>query len=280
MMRAVIRDAIWRPMQRWQRLAHARTLERRDSARFQCPVCGYHGIFIEAAGPMDARKYGRCPECGAFERHRLQAKALDIILADFAPETKSVLHFSPEPGLAKILRARFTRYKTADLLDRSADVLADLRDLPIADNSFDFVFASHVLEHIREDRRAIGEIYRIVKPGGIAVLPVPIVGDKTLEYPRPVASENGHIRAPGPDYFDRYREFFDSVQVLTSADFDGENQLYIYEDRTDVPNEVMPYRRPMLGERHLDYVPVCLKRPCHFIRMDAQDAGEASRSIH
>jgi SAM-dependent methyltransferase len=249
-------------MRRWRHLAEAKNLARRDPARFDCPVCGYRGIFIGAARHRaNSRKYSRCPACGALERHRLQAKVLETVLADFAPETKSVLHVAPEAGVATILRTRFNRYRTADLTDPTVDMLADLRRLPIADASFDFVFASHVLEHIPEDRLAIGEISRILKPGGIAVLPVPIVSDETLEYPGPVATESGHVRAPGPDYFGRYRDFFDSVQVLTSADFDAANQLYLYEDRTGVPNAAMPYRRPMAGDRHLDYVPVCRKRP-------------------
>ena len=263
--RGKLRDAIWRPMQRWQRIAKARTRERGDDARFVCPVCGYRGIFIDAPGPLGARKYGSCPECGSMERHRLQAMALDLILAGFEPEIKSALHFAPEPGLAKILRRRFGRYRTSDIAGGDVDIVGDMRDLPIADASFDFVFASHVLEHIAEDRRAIGELYRILKPGGIAVLPVPIVCEETIEYPGPVASEDGHVRGPGPDYFDRYWESFDAVQVLTSADFPEDRQLYIHEDRSDAPNPATPYRTPMFGERHLDYVPVCLKRPCQFV---------------
>jgi SAM-dependent methyltransferase len=278
--RELLRDSIWRPVRRWQRIVRARALERSDERRFECPVCLYRGMFVDAPGPLGGRKYGCCPACGSFERHRLQAKALDTILADFEPEKKSALHFAPESGLGKILRARFGAYRTADLSDPAVDIIGDMRDLPIADASFDFVFASHVLEHIVEDRRAIAELYRILKPAGIAVLPVPIVGDATVEYPGPVETEDGHVRGPGPDYFDRYWECFDAVQVLTSADFPDRNQLYVYEDRTHVPNSNTPYRMPMTGERHLDYVPICLKRPCHFIGMAPAPRKTTKISVH
>jgi predicted SAM-dependent methyltransferase len=240
----------------------AQALERPDSPRFTCPVCGYRGAFVDAPGPTGPRKHGCCPQCGSFERHRLQAKALETIFASFAPETHSALHFAPEQGLTAALRPRFRVYKTADLTDSRVDYQCDMRALPFDDASFDFVFASHVLEHIAEDRLAIAQIYRVLAPGGIAVLPVPIVCDATVEYPGPVASEDGHVRAPGPDYFDRYRDVFDEVVVLTSDDFAEDSQLFIYEDRTRVPNAVMPYRQPMIGTRHPDYAPVCLKSPC------------------
>jgi predicted SAM-dependent methyltransferase len=253
----------------------AQALERPDSPRFTCPVCGYRGAFVDAPGPTGPRKHGCCPRCGSFERHRLQAKALETILASFHPESHSALHFAPEQGLTAALRPRFRVYKTADLTDSRVDYQCDLRALPFDDASFDFIFASHVLEHIAEDRLAIAQIYRILAPGGIALLPVPIVCDFTVEYPGPVASEDGHVRAPGPDYFDRYRDVFDEVVVLTSEDFTEDSQLFIYEDRTRVPNAVMPYRQPMVGVRHPDYVPVCLKSPCLPILVGDRAKGTA-----
>jgi SAM-dependent methyltransferase len=42
------------------------------------------------------------------------------------------------------------------------------------DNSFDIVICSHVLEHIHEDKKAISEIARILKPNGEALILVPI----------------------------------------------------------------------------------------------------------
>lgn len=278
--RGLLRETIWKPVQRWHRLANARALERADETRFICPVCGYHGIFVDAPGPLGNRKYGRCPACGSLERHRLQALALEAVLSDFAPETKSALHFAPEPGLAKILRARFGRYYSTDLLAPTVDFPSDMRTMPVADASFDFIFASHVLEHIAEDREAVAELYRILKPGGIALLPVPIVCTATVEYPAPVATEDGHVRGPGPDYFDRYWDSFDAVQVLTSADFPDRYQLHIYEDRTAAPNAMTPYRTPMAGARHLDYVPICLKSPCHFVGTAPLAGSIETLSVH
>ena len=67
----------------------------------------------------------------------------------------------------------------------NVDFKVDLTDLPFSDSSYDFVFASHVLEHIQNDHDALAEIKRVLRPGGIAVLPVPIIGAPTVEYPEP-----------------------------------------------------------------------------------------------
>src|SRR5690606_22016623 len=112
----------------------------------------------------------------------------------------------------------------------------DLQGLPFADASYDFVMASHVLEHVPDDRKALAEIRRILKPGGIAVLPVPIICKTTVEYPAPNPYESNHVRAPGLDYFDRYDEHFARVERFTSEQMPAKHQVFIYEDRSGFPS--------------------------------------------
>lgn len=168
-----------------------------------------------------------------------------------------MLHVAPEPFLRKLLEPRFARYETADIEMRGVDHHADLRCLPFRNASYDLVFASHVLEHIAEDEGAIAEIRRVLRPGGIAVLPVPVVAQRTIEYSAPNAHEAGHVRAPGPDYFEKYRQFFTRVEVFDSSTFSEVHQPYIYEDRAGWPTAEMPLRPPMAGIRHYDFVPIC-----------------------
>ncbi len=253
------RDLAWAPARRQYRLARARRLAASDTNRFVCPICGYRGIFTSASGPLGGRKYGTCPDCGNVERQRLQIKVLETVLPGFASRRKAALHFAPEAAITRRLSAAFGLYRTTDLTEPHVDFQSDMRDMNLPDAAFDFIYASHVLEHIEQDRQAIREVFRVLRPGGIAVLPVPIVAPETIEYPGPIASEHGHVRGPGLDYFDRYREVFDEVTVYSSADFPGDNQLFIYEDRLNVPESAAPYRPPMAGTRHPDYVPVCRK---------------------
>jgi len=133
----------------------------------------------------------------------------------------------------------------------------DLTSLSFPDKSFDLVYCSHVLEHIKEDLSAIREVRRVLSPGGVAILPVPFLSDFTVEYQAPNEYEGGHVRAPGLDYVDRYKVCFGNVRLFSSDNFDPRYQLYIYEDRSRWPTPAMPDRRPSAGLRHSDYVPIC-----------------------
>ena len=225
--------------------------------RFLCPICTYAGPFRDLMLDTGFRRHAQCPGCGALERHRLQYLVLERLFEQVASSAIRVLHFAPEPFLSHFLVERFGGYETADLQAKDVTHTVDMQRLPFEDGSYDLVFASHVLEHIPNDREAIREVLRILVPGGVAILPVPIVGDVTVEYPGPNPRESGHVRAPGLDYFDRYREAFSRVVLFDSTSFSGRHQLFTLEDRTCWPTVECPLRLPMEGERHADYVPLC-----------------------
>jgi SAM-dependent methyltransferase len=227
--------------------------------RFSCPICRYHGPFCDDA-PLTGRTYNtHCPSCGSNVRMRLQWLAIESLRTRFDLSKLTVHHFSPEKAMSRRFRSIFGRYLSAGLTLAPVDCPADLTALPFANESCDFIFASHVLEHIKDDAKAISEIARVLKPGGIAVLPVPIGQERTVEYAGPNPKENGHVRAPGLDYFDRYRKAFARVEVIGSEDFAAEYQLWDYDDRTRFPTPDCPLKRPMAGDRHSDYVPICYR---------------------
>lgn len=184
---------------------------------------------------------------------------LNCLDEEMALLEKHVLHFAPEPFLQKWFRGHTADYQTADLAMTSVDHKADITRLPFGDASFDLVFASHVMEHIRDDERAISEVHRILRPRGLAILPVPIVAPTTVEYPVPNPLESGHVRAPGLDYFERYRKRFARVEIYDSSQFPEKYQTWSLEDRSAPSSATGSLRVPMPGNKHPDYVPVCWK---------------------
>jgi SAM-dependent methyltransferase len=185
------------------------------------------------------------------------AMILAPLLEGMDTSRQRLLHFAPERQLGAMLRSRFGRYESADLHMPGVDHQVDLRALPFPDASFDMVIAAHVLEHIREDHMAVGQIRRILRPGGVAILPVPIIAPATVEYPEPNPAEGGHVRAPGIDYYERLKSSFARVELLGSEDVDPTSQPYIYENRSRWPDKQCPHRPAMAGYRHVDVVPVC-----------------------
>lgn len=225
---------------------------------FCCPVCGYQGRFLTVEPATGVRPNARCPGCGALERHRLQLLVMEEIFKDYDVGEMSMLHAVPEKLFVPKLHGIFGHYVTTGTSGENVDFNFKLSSIPFPDNTFDVFFASHVLENVGNDLQAMSEVYRILKPNGFAFLPVPVIGPKTIEYLEPNRAEDGNLRCPGEDYFERLATVFSKVKVYSSDDFPSKYQLFCFEDRMSWP-KTMPLRPRVKGSRHADYVPVCFK---------------------
>jgi len=177
----------------------------------QCPICGFKGKFNDFRGRVEAR----CPKCGSLERHRCQWIAFQKEVKPKLPPFPTILHTAPEPCIAGRLQALTHpgRYLGVDIAPRKDCIEADLRRLPFGQHFVDFVWSSHVLEHIEDAAAAIHEIVRVMKPGALALLDVPVCCHvKEVEkYRKVTAVKNtgpdaqGHWWKPGLDWFHRYK---------------------------------------------------------------------------
>lgn len=231
----------------------------KNKQKYICPICNYRGPFSDYKDDSYPIFDTACPRCDLYERHRLQFLVMKELAKRHDFKRMSALHFAPEPQFRKAYERWFESYDTADIENSEVDYRVDIRKMQFPSSSYHIVYASHVLEHVDDDDSALKEVYRILKSGGFAVLPVPVVSPITIEYPVPNKYEFGHVRAPGVDYFNRYKNIFDRVEVWDSSQFCYEFQLYTYEDRSKYPSETSPYRQPMEGTQFMDYVPVCYK---------------------
>ena len=87
-----------------------------------------------------------------------------------------LLHVAPEKNIRKILKSfSHIEYISGDLNPLiDCDIRLDITDMNFEDNFFDVIICSHVLEHIIDDRKAMSELFRVLKPKGIAILQVPL----------------------------------------------------------------------------------------------------------
>jgi SAM-dependent methyltransferase len=170
----------------------------------ECPLCGNKGKFLGYGYPYVCDVY--CPKCGSLERHRLLCLATQEhrFFAD-----KDVLHFAPEVAVKKLVLAQSPRsYVTADLFAKGVDRKENIERLTVADASFDVAICLHVLEHV-DDRAAISELFRVLRPGGMLVAMFPIIEgwDETFEDASKVSPEerlfyfgqHDHVRFFGRD---------------------------------------------------------------------------------
>lgn len=188
-----------------------------------CSICGWVGRRFRSYGAAMRRPDARCPRCSSAERHRLAHR----LLAGELGRQACTLHVAPERALRPWLEALSARYLPIDL-DRPETLKMDLTALDLADRTCSLVWCSHVLEHIPADRRAIAEIARVLVPGGLAVIQVPIGGATTAEDPTitdPAERarlywQHDHVRLYGLDLADRLAEAGLQVTVRSTRDLD------------------------------------------------------------
>ena len=133
-------------------------------------------------------------------------------------EGMRILHFAPEPIFHKLFSSfKDIDYWPVDLNPKMRGVrkAVDITNIPFDDNSFDLIMCTHVLEHIPDDKKAMSELYRVLKPQtGIAFLNVPVfnipVTFENPEYNTPELrlkyfGQEDHVRKYGKDYIDRLR---------------------------------------------------------------------------
>jgi len=90
-------------------------------------------------------------------------------------ENKLILHIAPEKHVRLLLECNSpSGYYSGSLKFRPNTPRMDITNIPFGDNHFDLIVCNHVLEHIPNDRMAMGELFRVLKPGGLAILQVPI----------------------------------------------------------------------------------------------------------
>jgi SAM-dependent methyltransferase len=182
--------------------------------RVECPCCETR--LAEFRVPDPARLNAVCPWCGSHIRHR----NLWLYLrerTDLLGAPARVLHVAPEYVLQERLRSLpQLDYLSADLESPLAMAHFDITAIPFEDDSFDVVLCSHVLEHVPDDRRAMRELRRVLRPSGWGVIQVPVdyTRTETLEDPAIVSPDerervywqSDHLRLYGQDFPRRLEE--------------------------------------------------------------------------
>ncbi|MBC7556952.1 MAG: class I SAM-dependent methyltransferase [Chryseobacterium sp.] len=215
--------------------------------KFQDPIDGNRYRKFLPYGYGKQRENALSPGTLSLERHRQMWLYLKNE-TDFFSKKYKVLHMAPEQSFFKRFRKmKNLDYLTADLFSPIVDVKADILDLPFENESFDVVFCNHVLEHIEDDKKAMSELYRVMKPGGWGIIQVPMKNslektyeDFTIKDPKERQKHFGqydHVRWYGMDYFQR----------LESVGFNVEKKFYSQkftaEDRKRfglMENEILP----------------------------------------
>jgi hypothetical protein len=172
-----------------------------------CPCC-QHSYKNFASYGYQKRENALCRHCLSLERHRglwLYIHEKTSLLKD----QLKVLHFAPEHQFQELLKnAPNIDYISADLDMPTAMLKMDITNITFPDNTFDLIICNHVLEHVPDDAKAMSELYRVLKPGGWAIVQTPMSNkpnteeDLTITDPKKreeLYGQNDHVRTYGMD---------------------------------------------------------------------------------
>lgn len=242
-------------------------LEKSDNFKHFCPVCSspvkkfdrlsdfyyenldnYGYIFSLFQSETINRLNYSCPACGASDRDRLYALYFEREMPEFETGFR-LLDIAPSGSLQKFIKTKYKNinYRSADLMMSGVDDVIDITQMDIYENnSFDFFICSHVLEHIHDDRKAMGELYRVLKPGGKGIAMVPIMLSLNQDYENPEITtpegrwkhfgQDDHVRMYSkPGFINKLRSTGFSVHQLDINFFSGE----IFEKHGIHPRSVL-----------------------------------------
>ena len=175
----------------------------------KCGNCGWNGSrFFDQ----------KCPKCRSLPRTRLVPFALDYF--NLINDNSRILHLAANHGEYLFVKSRVKEFSNYDRLDivpfKHVNLVRDITDSGLEDAIYDLSIAWHIFEHIKEDEKAISEVYRVLKPGGKLLVSVPIYPegnqhtfeDKNTPYEdyEKVYGHHDHCRSCGMDYYERFEE--------------------------------------------------------------------------
>jgi methyltransferase family protein len=193
--------------------------------RYECPCCGGRFRKFRVYETESGRREAMCPKCGALGRHRVDwlfiRDRTDLHRGD---KNVRLLHVAPEYALQqRLVQLPNVSYVSADLYSVMAMERMDITDIRFEQGSFDAIVCNHVLEHVPDDRKALSELHRVLRPGGWAMLQAPVDRklEATLEDPTVTDAaqrlrlygQRDHVRLYGRDYSQRLEEAGFSVSV-------------------------------------------------------------------
>ena len=200
----------------------------------ECPVCEKSfRKFLSYGSEIAQRDNVLCPYDLTLERHRLMWLWLKNE-SNFFTDKLSVLHMAPEQCFHKRFQQQENLdYLTADIVSPIADMHFDLHDIPLEDNRFDVIFCNHVMEHVNDHLRCMQELFRVMKPGGWAIMQVPqdfdraeVYEDATITTPEEREKhfwQYDHVRLFGRDYPDWLRKAgFEVEEYIPKEHFTSE----------------------------------------------------------
>lgn len=165
--------------------------------KYHCTCCGRNFRKFLTKGNVK-RENAMCPYCFSLERTRVLDLYLRSELNIYNKSSIKILHIAPERGIfLKLLKNKEIEYIDGDINPAYARNKIDITNIGYGDQYFDYIICSHVLGHIQNESKAIRELYRVLKSGGIAIIMTLLSGKYDTIEDETVIKENDRLSLYG-----------------------------------------------------------------------------------
>ncbi len=219
----------------------------------ECAICGAKYRVFKNWTTDDINAV--CFNCNSHRRHRLLWKYFhektDLLSGN---KPKTILHFAPEKYFFDLFsNIKNAKYIPCDLFpikynkECETNIIGkiDITNIPLEDESVDFILCSHVLEHIPDDNLAMSELCRVMKKGGWGIFQVPIKYDleetyedftiTSLEGREKAFGQHDHVRLYGKDYIKKLKKFdWEVIEDDYIKQFSNEEVFHFGFDETEL----------------------------------------------
>ena len=185
------------------------------------------------------RENSVCPRCYSSDRERLIYAYLKKYKQEIFSVPTRMLHVAPEESLSmQFMKVPSIHYTSADVRSPAAEFRVDVTEMEIEDETYDIIICNHVLEHLQDDRKAMSELCRVLRPGGCAILQVPIsqllnttVENRNVTSPTErlrLFGQRDHVRIYGNDYLTRLESAGFTVDAVSVKDSFSRQEILKY----------------------------------------------------
>lgn len=177
-----------------------------NSKKVKCNLCGWEGNrFYAMVIKGYIRENAVCRMCGSSERHRVLG--LFLLREGCLSSGMNILDIAPIRSFESLVKNYGCNYTSIDIDENKAMIKMDITKMDFPDGIFDLIICSHVLEHVKDDIKALNELCRVLRPDGrcIIIVPFNFHREETIEYDGPDPLMENHVRDYGRDVFERIR---------------------------------------------------------------------------
>lgn len=189
------------------------------------------------------RENAVCPYCRSVDRERWEMYVLNYY-TDIFESSSRILHFAPEKNIQNRIRSNGKNdYYACDIMADKEMHMIDVTNIPFVDNTFDYIIINHVLEHVPNERKAMSEMIRVLRPEGRIIMSFPIctdqktIEDKMVKTPEErlcYYGQEDHVRLYGSDYKERLEQYGMKFDVYSPenecSDMDIKKYGFIKDD--------------------------------------------------